>query len=221
MNGSAGAPLGSGVFFSGRPPAWQTGIVPAPVSVNYRMAIAALILLGWATARRIPGGIALGIAGVALVFGVDLPPGLEPGAAVAGLAWALAAALATAGGTVIGAGNQRAGIPIVTTLVWGAIVGAAGTALWSLAAGLEFRFDPSSRYVVSLAYLAILASVAAFLIHFHLVGRIGPGRAAYALAVVPVIALLLSSLFEGLVLTPGAGAGVALILTGNVLVLRG
>ena len=177
--------------------------------------------LGAPMNARTVAGIALGIAGVALVFGVDLPVGLAPETALAGLLWALAAALATAAGTVIGARNQRAGIPIVTTLVWGAIVGAAATALWSLCAGLEFRFDPSARYVASLVYLALLASVAAFLIYFHLVGRIGPGRAAYALAVVPVIALLLSSIFEGLVLTSGAAVGVAVILTGNILVLRG
>ncbi|MDF1793554.1 MAG: DMT family transporter [Thalassobaculaceae bacterium] len=265
----------------------QAGLVPAPVSVSYRMAIAALVLLAWAMMRRIPlalpvrdgvwvaaqgllffalaftsfyeatsripGGLAalvlstapvfatllarvtlsapinprcalgisLGIAGVALVFGVDVPPGLDPHTALAGLFWALAAALATAAGPVIGARNQRAGIPVVTTLVWGAIVGAVATALWALGSGLEFRFDPSVRYVASLAYLAIMASVVAFLIYFHLVGRLGPGRAAYALAVVPVVALLLSALFEGLALTPVAGGGVVLILTGNVLVLRG
>lgn len=267
--------------------AMQAGLVPAPVSVSYRMAIAALVLFGWATVRRvplglrisdgawvaaqgvlffgmaftcfyeatsrIPGGLAslvlstapvfatllaratlgapipsravigigLGIAGVALVFGVDLPSGLDPQTTITGMLWAVAAALATAGGTVIGARNQRAGIPVVTTLVWGAVVGAGATALWALGTGLDFRFDPSARYIASLAYLALMASVVAFLIYFHLVGKIGPGRAAYALAVVPVVALLLSAWFEGLVLTPGAGLGVALVLAGNVLVLRG
>jgi drug/metabolite transporter (DMT)-like permease len=267
--------------------AMQAGLVPAPVSVSYRMAIAALVLLVWATVRRvplglrmsdgawvaaqgilffgmaftcfyeatsrIPGGlaalvlstapvfatllarvtlgapippramigIALGVAGVAMVFGLDLPASLDPRATTAGMLWAVGAALATAGGTVIGARNQRAGIPVVTTLVWGAVVGALATALWALGTGLDFRFDPSARYVASLAYLALVASVAAFLIYFHLVGKIGPGRAAYALAVVPVVALLLSALFEGLVLPPAAAGGVALVLTGNVLVLRG
>lgn len=267
--------------------ALQAGIVPAPVSVSYRMAAAAVLLLGWAGLRgvrltvpapdrlwvaaqgvlffgvpftafyeatrlipsglaalvlsmapvfatvlaglclgsrptlRTVSGIALGTVGVALVFGLDLPATLDPATALRGLGLSLVAAGATAGGTVIGARNQRAGLPVLATLAWGAIVGAMAAAGWAMAIGADFTFDPSARYMLSLAYLAVLASVAAFLIYFELVGRLGPGRAAYIFAVVPVVALLLSSLFEGLALAPLAILGVAIILAGNLIVLRG
>ena len=50
-------------------------------------------------------------------------------------------------------------------------------------------------------------------------GRIGAGRSAYATVLFPVIALGLSTLFEGYVWTPGAVTGVGLVLLGNALAM--
>ncbi|KGM29987.1 EamA family transporter, partial [Inquilinus limosus] len=140
---------------------------------------------------------------------------------LAGVAWAALAALATAGGTILGARNQRRGIPIPAVMGWGALTGAAVAFAWSAAAGSAFAIDTSVRYLGSLAYLAIAASCITFLMYFDLVRRIGPARTAYTLALVPVVALALSAGFEGLALGPGLLLGAAAILLGNVLVLRG
>jgi drug/metabolite transporter (DMT)-like permease len=52
-----------------------------------------------------------------------------------------------------------------------------------------------------------------------LLGRIGPDRAAYVTVLFPVIALLLSTLFEGMTWSLTQFAGVALVIIGNVIVL--
>ena len=57
------------------------------------------------------------------------------------------------------------------------------------------------------------------MLYFELVRRLGPGRAAYTLALVPLVALVLSALFEHLTLGWPVLAGAAAILAGNVLVL--
>ena len=49
--------------------------------------------------------------------------------------------------------------------------------------------------------------------------RIGADRAAYAMVLFPVIALVLSTIFEGMTWQPAQLAGVALVLLGNTLVL--
>ncbi len=74
-------------------------------------------------------------------------------------------------------------------------------------------------YIASFAYLVVFASCAAFLLYFDLVRRIGPARTSYTLALVPVIALILSALFEGLALDTRVLLGAAVILLGNILVL--
>ena len=55
--------------------------------------------------------------------------------------------------------------------------------------------------------------------YLTLVGRIGADRAAYATVLFPLVALIISSVFEGFVWTPLALTGVALVLLGNVLVV--
>jgi drug/metabolite transporter (DMT)-like permease len=50
---------------------------------------------------------------------------------------------------------------------------------------------------------------------------VGAGRAGYTAAVVPVLAMAISTLFEGYRWTGAAVAGMALVAAGNVLVLRG
>jgi len=59
----------------------------------------------------------------------------------------------------------------------------------------------------------------AFALYFELVRQIGPARTAYTFAVVPVMALALSALFEGLVLDGQIVIGAGAILVGNILVL--
>ena len=63
---------------------------------------------------------------------------------------------------------------------------------------IKFGFDISYSYVVSLIYLALVASVLGFGSYLKLVGNIGADKASYVNIFTPVIALLLSTLFVGL-----------------------
>jgi len=181
---------------------------------------AALIARAWlgvAISANFVWGALCGILGLAIIF---LPGVTAPGAApLAGFAWALVAAIATGAGTTVGARNQRAGLPIVAVLGWGAFVGAAASALWAVTTGATFAADLSLSYAASFLYLAVAASCITFMLYFELVRRLGPGRAAYTLALVPLVALVLSALFEHLALGWPVLAGAAAILGGNVLVL--
>ena len=85
--------------------------------------------------------------------------------------------------------------------------------------GQSFDFDPRFPYIASLAFLTVFATVIAFACYFALLKRIGAERASYTTVLFPVVALTLSTLFEGYVWTLPALAGVALTLIGNVFVL--
>ena len=92
--------------------------------------------------------------------------------------------------------------------------------VFALVRGTSFNFDQAFSYVGSLLYLAVFGSVIAFACYFALLGRIGAERAAYATVLFPIVALTISTLFEGYQWTTMALAGVLLTLAGNVLVLR-
>lgn len=68
----------------------------------------------------------------------------------------------------------------------------------------------------ALLYLAIFGSVIAFGAYFTLVGRIGAGKAAYSTLLFPLVALSISTIYEGYVWHMNGIAGIVLILTGNM-----
>jgi len=53
-----------------------------------------------------------------------------------------------------------------------------------------------------------------------LLGRIGAGKAGYAMVMFPVVAIVISIVLEEITLTGQIIAGVSLVLLGNVLILR-
>jgi drug/metabolite transporter (DMT)-like permease len=52
-----------------------------------------------------------------------------------------------------------------------------------------------------------------------LIGRIGAEYAAYVTLLMPIIALLLSTIFEDFLWTTHAGLGVVIVLVGNLFIL--
>ena len=69
--------------------------------------------------------------------------------------------------------------------------------------------------------LSLFGSVLTFAAGRTLVGRIGAPRASYVGVMAPVVALFVSTLFEGFLWHPLTVAGVAVSIAGNVLVLGG
>nr|WP_254170622.1 DMT family transporter [Roseibium polysiphoniae] len=103
-----------------------------------------------------------------------------------------------------------------------------GNGLWNAVSravcdpqGNSFAINPSPVYITSLVYLAIISSVVAFGSYLTLLGRIGSARAGYATVIFPVVALSISTVFEGYQWTGSAILGLACVLFGNILMLRG
>jgi|UniRef100_A0A6B0U3V2 drug/metabolite transporter (DMT)-like permease len=75
----------------------------------------------------------------------------------------------------------------------------------------------SGSSVSALLYLAIFGSVIGFTAYFYLVGRIGAGKAAYSTLLFPLVALVISTIWEGYHWQMHAVIGVILILCGNAI----
>ena len=179
----------------------------------------ARIFLGRPFHGRVLLGAACGFAGIATVFWPELAAFDLANAKAAGLLLGLGGALSFSLGNMVSARVQTRGLPIVAGNAWSMAYGTALLCLFALISGSAFNFDPRLPYTASLVYLAVVGSLVAFAAYLTLLGRIGAERAAYATVMFPIIALGLSTLFEGYVWTPGAMIGVALVLFGNILVL--
>jgi len=164
-------------------------------------------------------GSGLGIVGIGLVFWPELSVFSLADAGFKGFLLSVAATLMASFGNILSARNQRHGLPVVQTNAYGMAYGALLMLAVAMAAGKPFDIDPSATYILSLVYLALFGSVVAFGCYLTLVGRIGADRASYATLLFPIIALIISTLFEGYRWSLPAVAGVAVILAGNALSL--
>jgi drug/metabolite transporter (DMT)-like permease len=165
-------------------------------------------------------GAALGIAGIIVLFAPQVGEISLDDKILVGCLLAALGALSASFGNMVSQSAQHKGLPVVQSNAWGMLYGALLIGAWSWVTGLEFSFDWSLPYVLSLLYLSLFGSVIAFWAYLTLLGRIGAHKAGYVTVMFPVVALLLSMQFEGLALDMSIVAGTALVLLGNVLVLR-
>jgi len=179
------------------------------------------IFLGQRMGRQLIIGSAVAMAGVALLFVHEArsdPHGTA--SALTGIAWTLAAILSASSANVLQATETAKRYPMASMLGVAMVMGAAmdAAAAWALTGApvIEMR----AGYLLGIAYLGLAASALAFPLYFGVLRVIGPAKAAYSSVIVPVIAMLLSTLFEGYRWSPLAGAGAVLAGIGLVIALR-
>jgi len=177
------------------------------------------IFIGSPIRVRVIAGAALGIVGIGLVFkqellSFSLSSDNSLALVIAGLG-ALTASL----GNITSVYNQKINLPVIQTNAFGMMYGALFMLIISLIMGKHFSFEISYAYIGSLLYLSIFGSIIAFTCYLTLLGKIGADKAAYVTLIIPVIALILSTIFEQYTWTLYVFIGVALILIGNMLVL--
>ncbi|MBX4948479.1 DMT family transporter [Rhizobium binae] len=114
--------------------------------------------------------------------------------------------------------NSAAGISPVTANAWGMTYGAVFLLLLIAVTQTPVVAPPDIKYLAALLYLAAIGSVIGFTTYLMLVSRIGSSRAAYATVLFPIVALSLSTVFEGYHWTGLGLIGLALTLLGNVVI---
>jgi drug/metabolite transporter (DMT)-like permease len=124
-------------------------------------------------------------------------------------------------GNIIATRNATYGLPVISANAWGMFYGTAMLFAVALLTGTPFTWSRAPSYTISLIYLAVFGSIVAFGAYLRLLATIGPDRASYSSMLIPVVALLISTVFEGYRWTAPALVGITLIVAGNVLVLRG
>lgn len=178
-------------------------------------AVNARIFFGDAISGRTVLAAVLGAGGVALLFGGDLAQA-EGAGALRGLALAGLGTMFFSLGNMVSRRNSAAGLPPSIATAWGMGYGALALAGLIWLTGTPMVAPPDGRYLAGLLYLALPGSVLAFTTYLLMVARIGTSRAAYATVLFPIVALALSTLFEGYVWHWTGFLGLGLAMLGNV-----
>ncbi|MBM4219853.1 MAG: EamA family transporter [Gammaproteobacteria bacterium] len=177
------------------------------------------LILGAPVDRRVLLAAAAGMLGVALLFFPEIREALHDPRILQGAGFALAATYIASLGNMAASRNTQAGLPVVTVNAYGMAYGAIGLMVIAAIRGTPLDFDPRWPYVASLLYLSLAGTSLAFGLYLVLIKRIGASRASYTSVLFPVVALAVSTLFEGYRWSLVAVVGLAVLVAGNALAL--
>lgn len=177
------------------------------------------LFLGKPMEMRVLVGGLLGLCGLCLLFWSELTISDFSFAEISNLLLAFVATYIASLGNIVSARNLLSGLPIVQINTLGMAFGALFMFVFAIFSGAPLIIELSWPYLLSLGYLALFGSVIAFGCYISLIGRIGAGRAAYTTLLFPVVALTISTKWEGYHWTMEAFAGVIIIMLGNGLAI--
>ncbi len=185
-------------------------------------AVLARLFFGQRISRQFLVGSIVAMAGVGLLFAAELRDASVGTAAVAaGIGFTLIAVLAAAVGNVLQLAETVRRLPIASLLAWAMLYGAVINGTIAFAQDGPPMVETRIGYWLGLAYLGLVASALAFFFYYRIIRAIGPAKAAYSSVMVPIVAMLLSTLFEDYRWTWLAAAGGLLALAGLVVALAG
>jgi drug/metabolite transporter (DMT)-like permease len=157
------------------------------------------------------------VGGIALLFLNEVQSARAPvHEAALGIGLTLLGVMGASVSNVLQTTERAKEVPLPTMLTWGMLFGALFDCLFALIVSGPPVVDPRPGYWLGLAYLALFASALAFSLYMPIIRTIGPGRAAYSSVIVPIIAMALSTVFEGYRWTALAAGGAVLAMAGMV-----
>ena len=123
-------------------------------------------------------------------------------------------------GNLVSAHTSKINLPVVPVTGYGMLYGSISLLIYLLITETTFNFGYSLKYNLSLVYLSVFGSVFGFTLYLSLIKKIGSNDAAYVAIIMPLIALLFSTLFEDLMWNVNLVIGAIMIIFGNILILK-
>ena len=204
----------------------ENHITSGLVAVMFALLIVpnALLAKYW-LGRQIGGAFRLGSAiatvGVALLMLQEYRVAPVGGTEVLlGLSLALCSVCTASVSNVLQVTPKIARYPTITILAWSMLWGSLANALFAFITQGPPVIDTRPGYIGGVLYLSIIGSVVTFPLYFRLIRDIGPGKAAYTGVVIPVVAMILSTIFEGYIWSTLALAGGLLAMVGLVVAMQ-
>ncbi|MEZ8146949.1 DMT family transporter [Enterovibrio norvegicus] len=175
----------------------------------------------WILEKRRPAGTfiqgaLMGFTGVVLLFASQFLSAEMDTGILLGLALSLVGTYFFSMGNMVSAKAQQKEMPLLPTTAWAMGYGAIYLFVIALFMGVPLDVPTTPLYLSALVYLAIVGSVIGFNTYLALVGNIGAAKAAYCTVLFPLVALSLSTVFEGYEWTGLSALGVVLVLAGNL-----
>ena len=123
-------------------------------------------------------------------------------------------------GNLISAHTSKIKLEVIPVTGLGMFYGSISLVIYLILMGNSFSFEVSHQYIFSLIYLSIFGSVFGFSLYLTLIKKLGSNDAAYVAIIMPLMALVVSTFFEGLVWDLSLVLGAIMIVLGNIIILK-
>tara|TARA_B100000575_G_scaffold276236_1_gene261512 strand:+ start:5074 stop:5946 length:873 start_codon:yes stop_codon:yes gene_type:complete len=165
-------------------------------------------------------GALIGFVGLILIFNKELQQYSLNNKIIIGIMLNLVGTYFASIGMLISQKNQRINIPLIQSNALSMFIGATFVLIISILNGNKISFDFEFKYISSLLYLSIIGSVLGFGFYLKLIKNIGVGKASYVNVVTPVLALIISTLYENYTWDFLNTFGLILVIFGNIIIFR-
>lgn len=196
------------------------------VAVFYALLLIPNSLFAWIAfrqpvTRNFVIGSVIAVTGVVLLFLREYRfADVAPGAVLSGIGLSFFGLLAASVSNVMQGTPIARRLPIISVLAWAMLLGGIMDGVLAWVTSGPPMIDMRPAYLAGVAYLALAGSVVTFPLYFWLIQQVGAGRAAYTGVLTPVIAMLLSTLFEDYRWSLLAATGALLSILGMVIAMR-
>jgi len=184
-------------------------------------ALLAWLFFGQKVSGRFLLGALVAMAGVGLLFLQEIRHSPTPtGEVLVGLGLVLAGVLAASASNVMQLAGGMTSRPIGPMLGWAMLYGALMDAAFAWAMVGPPVIERTVGYWLGVIYLGVIASALAFWLYYRIIRQIGPAKAAWSSVLIPIIAMAISTLFEGYRWSGLAIGGGLLAIAGLLIALR-
>ena len=181
----------------------------------------ARLFFGEPVAGRFAAGSAVALAGVALLFVQEMRHSQAPTSAVlAGIGFSLLAVLAASISNVMQLSAGMKARPVAAMLGWAMLYGGLADAAFAWASAGPPAAETRLGYWLGLLYLSVVASALAFFLYYRIIRQVGPARAAWSSVLIPIVAMLISTVVEDYRWSTLALGGGILAIAGLLIALR-
>lgn len=204
----------------------ETHLTSGVVAVVYAMLLIPNSILAWIffrqpVSRAFIGGSVVAVTGIVLMLVHEYhAASVDPAAVLMGAAFSAAGLMSASTANVMQGMQIARRLPMIAVLAWAMLIGAGIDAALAWATTGPPVIEPRIGYLLGIGWLGIAGSVVTFPLYFGLIQRMGAGRAAYTGVLIPVIAMLISTVAEGYRWTGLAASGALLAMAGMVIALR-
>tara|TARA_R110001599_G_scaffold85738_2_gene229894 strand:+ start:11679 stop:12575 length:897 start_codon:yes stop_codon:yes gene_type:complete len=164
-------------------------------------------------------GAAFGMLGIGLIFYPEFAHIKADTLLVFGIALALASFLFAGLGNVLSERILDYGTPVIQMNFWAMSYGTLGIFCFALVSDVQWVLPTRWEYYLALTYLTVFGSVIAFGAYMKLIRQMGSDKTAYVVLVYPIVALSVSTVFEGYQWYLISLLGVVFVLLGNAIAM--